>query len=54
MGREEGQTMAQEEGTHPTMILAWNQTHGTQWQMIRVIIRNDIADIAIDHICNYQ
>ncbi len=54
MGREEGQTMAQEEGTHPTMTPAQNQTRGTQWQMVRVIIRNDIADIAIDHICNYQ
>jgi hypothetical protein len=42
MGREDRQTMAQEEGTHRTMATAQNQTQGAQRQMVLVIFRDDI------------
>jgi hypothetical protein len=44
MGRENGQTTAQEEGTHPTTAPAQNQTNGTQWQMVGVIINNVVVE----------
>ncbi len=54
MGRENRQTMTQEEGRHPTTTPALNQTHDVQWQMVRVIITNDIVDKAINRTVSYQ